>query len=255
MNTLVHYDITGAGPPLVLVGSIGSTLAMWEPQLPVLAERFRVIRVDHRGHGRSPVPAGPYTIADLGSDVLALLDHLGERRVSLCGLSMGGMAGMWLGAHAPERIAALALLDTSAYMGREVWEPRIAAVETGGTAAIVDGVMQRWFTPEFRQRNPERVARFAAMVTDTPDDGYAGCAAAIRDMDLRPDLAKVTAPTLVVVGADDPATPPDAARDIADRIAGARLEVIAGAAHIANVERPDEVNRHLLDHFERHAHG
>jgi 3-oxoadipate enol-lactonase len=255
MNTLVHYEVTGDGPPLVLVGSIGSTLAMWEPQLPVLAERFRVIRVDHRGHGRSPVPAGPYTIADLGSDVLALLDHLGEHRVSLCGLSMGGMVGMWLGAHAPERIAALALLDTSAHMGREVWEPRIAAVAAGGTAAIVDGVMQRWFTPEFRERQPERVAQFAAMVTGTPDDGYAGCAAAIRDMDLRPDLAKVTAPTLVLVGADDPATPPAAARDIADRIAGARLEVVAGAAHIANVERPDEVNRLLLDHFDRHADG
>jgi 3-oxoadipate enol-lactonase len=254
MNTLLHHQVTGDGPPLVLAGSIGSTLAMWDPQLPVLAERYRVIRVDHRGHGRSPVPAGPYTIADLASDVLTVLDHLGESRVALCGLSMGGMVGMWLAAHAPERISALALLDTSAHMGSEVWAPRIAAVEAGGTASIVDSVMQRWFTPEFRERHPDGVARYAAMVADTPDAGYAGCAAAIRDMDLRADLAKITAPTLVLVGSDDPATPPADARDLADRIAGSRLVVVPGAAHIASAERPDEVNRHLLDHFERHVH-
>jgi 3-oxoadipate enol-lactonase len=252
---IVHHEISGDGPPLVLVGSIGSTLAMWEPQLPALTERYRVVRVDHRGHGRSPVPPAPYTIADLGGDVIDLLDHLGERQVSFAGLSLGGMVGMWLGAHAPERITALALLDTSAYMGPEMWEQRIAAVKSGGAASIVDGVMERWFTPEFRARKPEVVAQFAAMVTNTPDEGYAGCGAAIRDMDLRADLANVTAPTLVLVGADDPATTPSAAQDIAGRIAGARLEVVPGAAHIANVERPDEINRYLLDHFERHVHG
>ncbi|HEY7484726.1 MAG TPA: 3-oxoadipate enol-lactonase [Streptosporangiaceae bacterium] len=255
MTVLPHYEIAGDGLPLVLSGSIGSTLAMWEPQLPALAERFRVIRVDHRGHGGSPVPPGPYTIADLGSDVLALLDHLGERQVAYCGLSMGAMVGMWLGAHAPERISALALLCTSAYMGPERWVQRIAAVEAGGMASIVDGVMQVWFAPEFHERQPERVAEFAAVFTTIPAQGYLGCCAAIRDMDLRADLAKVTAPTLVLAGSEDAAAPPDQARDIAGRIAGARVEVVPGAAHIANVERPDAVNRQLLDHFERHAHG
>jgi 3-oxoadipate enol-lactonase len=255
MSTLLHYETTGDGPPLVLMGSIGSSVAMWEPQLPALADRFRVVRVDHRGHGRSPVPPGPYTIADLGADVLALLDHLGEREAALCGLSLGGMVGMWVAAHAPERVSALALLATSAYLGPGLWEQRIAAVEAGGMAAIADGAIARWFTPGFRARRPEQVARFSAMLQATPPAGYVGCCAAIRDMDQRADVAKISAPTLVMVGADDVATPPAHARDLAERIAGARLEEVPGAAHLMNVERPDTVNHHLLDHLERHANG
>lgn len=255
MTTQLHYEVTGDGPTLVLAGSVGSSLDMWEPQLPRLADRFRVVRVDHRGHGRSPVPAGPYAIADLAMDVLALLDRLGERTVSLCGLSLGGMVGMWLAAHVPERISALALLATSAYLGPARWEQRIAAVETGGMASIVDPVMALWFTPEFRARHPDQVARFAATLAATPQEGYLGCCAAIRDMDQRADVAKISAPTLVMVGADDAATSPEHARDIAERIAGARLEVVPGAAHLLNVERPDTVNQHLLDHFGGHAHG
>jgi 3-oxoadipate enol-lactonase len=255
MSTLLHYEATGDGPPLVLMGSIGSSLAMWEPQLPALADRFRVVRVDHRGHGGSPVPAGPYTIADLGADVIALLDHLGEPEVSVCGLSMGGMVGMWLATHAPERVTALALLATSAYLGPTLWEQRIAAVEAGGMAAIVDGAMSRWFTAGFRARRPAEVARFAAMLTATPPDGYVACCAAIRDMNQRADVAQISAPTLIMVGADDVATPPAHARDLAGRIAGSRLEEVPDAAHLLNVERPDTVNHHLLDHLERHAHG
>jgi 3-oxoadipate enol-lactonase len=255
MSTLLHYETTGDGPPLVLMGSIGSSVAMWEPQLPALADRFRVVRVDHRGHGRSPVPPGPYTIADLGADVLALLDHLGEREASLCGLSLGGMVGMWVAAHAPERVSALALLATSPYLGPELWDQRIAAVEAGGMDAIAEGAIARWFTPGFRARRPEQIARFSAMLRATPAAGYVGCCAAIRDMDQREDVAKISATTLVMVGADDVATPPAHARDLAERIAGARLEEVPGAAHLLNVERPDTVDRHLLDHLERHAHG
>jgi 3-oxoadipate enol-lactonase len=255
MSTLLHYEVTGDGPPLVLAGSVGSSLAMWEPQLPALADHFRVVCVDHRGHGRSPVPPGPYAIADLAMDVLALLDRLGEREVSLCGLSLGGMVGMWLAAHVPERISALALLATSAYLGRARWEQRIAAVEAGGMASIVDPVMALWFTQEFRARHPDQVARFAATMAETPQEGYLGCCAAIRDMDQRADVPKISAPTLVMVGADDAATSPEHARNLAERIAGARLEVVPGAAHLVNVERPDTVTHHLLDHFGGHAHG
>jgi 3-oxoadipate enol-lactonase len=255
MSTLPHYEVTGDGPPLVLTGSIGSSLAMWEPQLPALADRFRVVRVDHRGHGRSPVPAGPYTIADLGADLLAVLDDLGERTASLCGLSLGGMAGMWVAVHAPERVSALALLATSAYLGPALWEQRIAAVEAGGMAAIVDGAMSRWFTADFRARHPDQVERFAAMLTATPPEGYVRCCAAIRDMDQRADVPMITAPTLIMVGADDVATPPAHARDLAGRIAGARLEEVPDAAHLLNVERPDTVNRHLLEHLGGHADG
>ncbi|HEX6468541.1 MAG TPA: 3-oxoadipate enol-lactonase [Streptosporangiaceae bacterium] len=254
MTTLLHYEIAGDGPPLVLAGSIGSSVDMWEPQLPALAERFRVVRVDHRGHGRSPVPAGPYTIADLGMDVLAVLDHLGEREVALCGLSLGGMVGMWLAAHAPERVSALALLATSAYQGPARWEQRMAAVGSGGMASIVDPVLALWFTPHFRAAHPDEVTRFAAMLTGTPAEGYLGCCAAIRDMDQRGDLAKISAPTLVMAGTDDAATPPEQARDLAGRIAGARLELVPGAAHLLNVERPDAVTHHLLHHFGGH-HG
>lgn len=255
MSTLPHYEVTGDGPPLVLAGSIGSSLAMWEPQLPALAERFRVVRIDHRGHGRSPVPAGPYTIADLGGDVLALLDHLGVREAAVCGLSLGGMVGMWLAAHAPERVSALALLATSAYLGSALWAERIALVEAGGMAAIVDGAIARWFTAGFRERHPDQVARFAAMIAATPAAGYLGCCAAIRDMDQRADVVKISAPTLILVGHDDVATPPAHARDLAERVPGARIEELQDAAHLLNVERPDVVNRHLLDHLERHAHG
>jgi 3-oxoadipate enol-lactonase len=255
MSTLLHYEVTGDGPPLVLTGSIGSSIAMWEPQLPALADRFRVIRVDHRGHGRSPVPPGPYTIADLGGDVLAVLDHLGEQEAAVCGLSLGGMVGMWLAAHAPERVSTLALLATSAHLGPALWEQRMAAVAAGGMAAIVDGAMARWFTDDFRARHPDQVAHYAAMLTATPAEGYLGCCAAIRDMDQRADVAKISAPTLVMVGTEDVATPPAHAEDLARRIAGARLEVVPGAAHLLNVERPDTVDRHLLDHLERHAHG
>jgi 3-oxoadipate enol-lactonase len=258
MSTLVHYEVTGDGPPLLMGGSIGSTLAMWEPQLPALAERFQVVRYDHRGHGGSPVPTGPYTIANLGSDVLTLMDHLGIGQAAFTGLSMGAMTGMWLAAHAPDRIASLALLCTSAYLGPQLWAERIEAVRTGGTASIADAVVTRWFTPEFRERYPERVAPFTAMVAGTPDDGYVGCCAAIRDMDLRADLAKISVPTVVLAGEVDPATPPEHARDIASRIAGARLVVVPGAAHLANVECAAAVNEHLLDHldhFEERAHG
>lgn len=255
MSTLLHYEVAGEGPPLVMMGSIGSSLAMWEPQLPALADRFRVVRVDHRGHGGSPVPPGPYTIADLGGDVLALLDHLGVREAALCGLSLGGMVGMWVAAHAPERVSALALLATSAHLGPGLWEQRIAAVEAGGMAAIADGAIGRWFTPGFRARRPDQVARYSAMLQATPPTGYVGCCAAIRDMDQREDVAKISAPTLIMVGSDDVATPPAHAGDLAARIAGARLQEIPGAAHLLNVERPDTVNHHLLDHFEGHAHG
>lgn len=255
MSTLLHYETTGDGPPLVLMGSIGSSLAMWEPQLPALADRFRVVRVDHRGHGRSPVPPGPYAIADMGADVLALLDHLGERQVALCGLSLGGMVGMWVAAHAPERVSALALLATSAHLGADLWQQRIAAVEAGGMAAIAEGAIARWFTPGFRARRPDQVARYSAMLQATPAAGYLGCCAAIRDMDQRADVAKISAPTLVMVGTDDVATPPAHSRDLAERIAGARIEEVPGAAHLLNVERPDTVDHHLLDHFEGHARG
>lgn len=253
----VHHAVRGRddAPPLVLSGSLGATSAMWEPQLPALAEHFRVVTYDTRGHGASPVPPGPYALADLGADVLALLDRLGIERASFAGLSLGGMVGMWLAAHAPERIDRLALLCTSPYMPpTSQWGERAAAVRAAGTTGVVAGaVVARWLTPAFAEREPEAAARLRAMIAATPPEGYAACCEAIERMDLRPDLGAIAAPTLVVAGADDAAAPPDGhARVIAGSIAGARLEVLPDTAHLASVEQAGAVTALLLDHLRRH---
>lgn len=250
----VHHVAEGPddAPVLVLGPSLGTTSAMWDPQVPALAGRLRVVRYDTRGHGASPVPPGPYEIADLGADVLALLDRLGVERASFCGLSIGGMTGMWLAAHAPERIDRLVLCCTSAHMGPpEMWAQRAATVlETGGTAAIAGPVVERWLTPAFARRHPEIAAHLRAMLESSPPEGYAACCGAIERMDLRADLAAITAPTVVVAGRDDTATPLEHAETITAGIAGARLAVIADAAHVANVEQPEAVTRQILDHVD-----
>lgn len=250
--TALHHELAGPpdAPVLVLSNSLGTTLAMWDPQLPALTERFRVLRYDHRGHGRSAVPPGPYTIADLGQDALALLDDLGIERFSWCGLSLGGMVGMWLAAHTPDRVDRLALFCTSALLGPpEMWVERAAAVRKDGTRAQVDGATARWFTPAFVEGEPQTVARTTGMLADTPDEGYAGCCEAIAAMDLTADLPAIRARTLVVAGTDDPATPPEHGRRIAEGIPGARMAVVPDVAHLAAIERPRETTELLLDHL------
>lgn len=245
----LHHAVDGpeAGPPLVLGGSLGSTLEMWQPQLPSLAARHRVVRYDHRGHGGSPVPSGPYALDDLGGDVLRLLDERDVSTVDYAGLSLGGMVGMWLAAHAPERIRRLALLCTAAHLPPEVgYRQRAALVRAEGMAAVVEPVLGRWFTPDFQPGGREP---YRAMLAGTVPEGYAGCCEAIAGMDLRPVLSKITAPTLVVAAADDPAIPPRYAEQIAGAVPGSRLVVLDRAAHLASVERAGEVNRLLLDWF------
>ena len=237
-------------PVLVMANSLGTTLRMWDDQAPALQAHFRLLRYDHRGHGGSPVPPGPYRIEDLGRDALALLDRLAIERASFCGLSIGGMVGMWLASEAPERIERLALCCTSALLGpKEMWNERIAVATEQGMDALVEGVVARWFTPDFFSSTPETVERAARMLRETNAEGYAGCCAAIRDMDLRSRLGEIRAPTLVIAGADDPATPPDHAELIRDSIPGARLVIIPRAAHLANVEQPETVTRAILDHL------
>ncbi|MEV6812501.1 3-oxoadipate enol-lactonase [Micromonospora sp. NPDC051296] len=253
MSPVLHATVDGPpdAPVLVLGSSLGTTGAMWQPQVAALATRFRVIRYDHLGHGRSAVPAGPYRIDLLGREVLRLLDDLDLRRVHYAGLSLGGMVGMWLAAHAPERIDRLALLCTSASLGpAEGWRTRAATVRAGRLDTIADAVVERWFTPAFAAAHPDTVAAYRDMLTATPPAGYAACCEAIAGMDLRADLAAVRAPTLVIGAADDPATPPEHARQIAERIPSARLVVLDGAAHLANVEQPEAVARLLTDHFD-----
>lgn len=252
MSVDVHYVADGPedAPVVVLSGSLGSTRDMWEPQVSALASEFRVIRYDHRGHGDSPTPDGPYSIADLGADALRLFDRIGADRVCFAGLSIGGMVGMWLAANAPERIDRLALMCTSArFAPPEAWAQRADLVRRDGTGAVASGVVARWFTTGYAEKEPEVAERMRTMVAATPAEGYAGCCNAIERADLHPELGRITAPTLVVAGADDPASPPDQAELLADGIGGARLQVLDSAAHLASWERADRVNELLREHF------
>ena len=249
----LHHEVTGPedGHVVLLGSSLGTTLAMWDAQVGPLSERFRVVRFDHRGHGGSPVPPGPYAIAELGRDVLALLDKLGVARASYCGISLGGMVGLWLAAHAPERIDRLVALCTSAHLPPpDAWAERAAAVQqAGSTEVVADAVVARWLTPEFARARPDQHARLRAMLVASPPAGYAACCRAIERMDLRADLPRITAPTLVVAGEQDRSTPPEHGERIAAAIADARLEVLSPAAHIAAVERAGDVTRLIGEHL------
>ncbi|HEY0487557.1 MAG TPA: 3-oxoadipate enol-lactonase [Mycobacteriales bacterium] len=251
MNRLHHVvDGPADAPVVVLAGSLGSTLAMWDPQVPALAERFRVVRFDHRGHGKSPVVPGPFALADLGGDVVELLDRLDTERAHVVGLSLGGMVAMWLGAHVPERVDRLAVLCTSALLGpASGWTDRAAVVRAEGTAAVADAVVARWFTPEYAAANPELVAEMRAMVAGTPSEGYAACCEVIARMDLTADLSAITAPVLAIAGADDPATPPVHLGAIAAGVADGRFTVVGPGAHLASYQQAPAVNRLLLDHL------
>ena len=249
----LDYRLEGpeGAPVLVLANSLGTTFRMWDEQAPALSERFRLLRYDHRGHGGSPVPPGPYGMDDLGRDVLALLDRLGIEHASFCGLSIGGMVGMWLASEAPERIERLVLCCTSArFEPPEAWSDRARTVRESGVGEISDAILDRWFTPPFHKSRPDIVEWAGRMLRDTPVGGYAGCCEAIRDADLRGRLGGIQAPTLVIAGADDPAAPVDKAEFIRDSIPDARLMVIEQSAHLANVEQPEAVTREILDHID-----
>lgn len=251
----LHRVVEGPenGPVVVLGGSLGSDVRMWEPQVVPLLERgFRVVRYDTRGHGASPVPPGPYDLEDLGADFVALLDHLGVERAHLVGLSLGGMTGMWLGVHEPHRIASLVLCCTSAKLGPpQMWADRARTVRAEGTAAVAEAGARRWLTAGYAERHPDRAAYLRSMIAGVPAEGYAACCGAIERMDLLDVLPKITAPTLVIAGAEDPATPPAGHADlIAAGIPGARLEVVADAAHLGSYEQPEEFTRLILGHLE-----
>jgi 3-oxoadipate enol-lactonase len=247
----LNYRVDGPpdGPVLVLSHALGLSLAMWDPQLERLTQVFRVVRYDHRGHGGSPAPAGPYRIEDLGRDLIHLLDRLELNRVSFCGLSLGGMVGMWIASNVPERIDRLVLCCTAARMLRpDDFAARARTVREHGVEPIADSLIGRWFTPAFPASHPETVARIRAILLSTPREGYAGGCEAIAQMDLRDDLPRITAPTRVIAAEHDRSTPPELSRQIAQRIPGAEVVVIPDAAHIANVEQPEGVAGQILGH-------
>jgi 3-oxoadipate enol-lactonase len=240
------------GPVVVLSHSIGTDHRVWDAQVaPLVAAGLRVVRYDHRGHGASPTPPGPYAIGDLGADVLALLDTLEVASASVVGISLGGMVALWLGAHAPGRVDRLVACCTSARIDPpDLWLERAAIARRDGMAALVDSILPRWVTPAFAEAHPEAMARLREVVERTPGEGYAGCAEAIAAMDQTADLRRIRAPTLVVGGGQDVATPAaEHSAPIAAAIPGARLEMLDAAPHLASVERPDEVTRVVLEHL------
>ncbi len=245
----LRYRLEGkpGAPVIVFSNSLGTNLSMWEPQVSALRGDFRILRYDTRGHGLSAVAPGPYTQEQLGGDILALMDAIEIPRAHFCGLSMGGQVGIWLGANAPQRFARLVLCDTAAHIGNpEIWNARIAAIRAGGMPAIVSGTIERWLTPRFIAHSPEVVAPVRRMILDTPPQGYIACCEAIRDADFTEEASRVNAPTLVISGTHDPATPPAQGRLLASMIRGARyLEF--DAAHLSNIEAAPEFTAAVRD--------
>lgn len=249
----IAYRLDGPedAPVLLLSNSLGTDMGMWRPQIGAFTQRFRVLRYDSRGHGGSDCPAGAYAMGRLGRDAVQLLHHLGLERVHFCGLSKGGMVGQWLGMRAPERIDRLVLANTAAYMGPSAnWQTRIDGVLENGMAPLVEASLNRWFTAGFPARDPAAVAPIRQMLAACDPVGYAGCCAAIRDMDLRPTARLITARTLVIAGLQDPSTSVADGQWLADAVQDGRL-VELEAAHLSNVEQPELFSSAVMDFLAR----
>jgi len=245
----LHYQLDGDAslPVLVLSNSLGTSLAMWDPQIALWSKHFRVLRYDTRGHGQSQVTPGPYSIPQLAGDVIGLLDHLGIQKAHFCGLSMGGSTFMWLAVHHPERVSRLVLCNTGALIGTvDAWTSRIATVQREGLAYIADAVVSRWLTPDFAQANPAKVELLTTMLKATADEGYAGACAAVRDIDLRAQISSIKVPTLAVAGTGDIPTPPSDVRFLQSQIAGAQYVEIE-AAHISNQQQEESFGIAVLN--------
>lgn len=244
----VNYMLTGRtdAPALVFSNSLGANFSMWDPQVPELEKQFRVLRCDTRGEGNTSVTPGPYTIEQLAGDVLRLMDYLGIERAHFCGLSMGGMIGMWLGLNAEKQLNKLVLSNTAAKIGKaETWNTRIANVRKGGMTAVSAAVCERWFTPAFRAQSPDIFAAAQRTIECMPPEGYVACCAAVRDFDARECVGQIRVPTLVITGNQDAATPAADGRSLTDRIPGARY-VELNAAHISNIEASEQFTSELI---------
>jgi 3-oxoadipate enol-lactonase len=247
----IHYQLDGpaAAPVLLLSNSLGTNLSLWEPQIPAFATTFRVLRYDSRGHGQTPATVGDYSIELLAHDALNLLDTLKFDRVHFCGLSIGGLTGMWLGAHAPQRFDKLILSNTAPKIGiRENWNARIQSVRDNGTKSISEGVVEKWFTAPFRAKEPVLVAKTKQMIDTTSTAGYNGSCAAVRDADLWSELRKIQAPTLVFGGTHDQSVPAANAQKFAQQIQGAKF-IELDAAHISNIEAAEKFTAEAVAFF------
>jgi 3-oxoadipate enol-lactonase/4-carboxymuconolactone decarboxylase len=244
----VKLDGPPKAPVLVLSNSLGMSLEMWDRQVPRLSSFLRVVRYDHRGHGGSSAPPAPYTIDDLGNDLVDLLDALDVERAAICGLSLGGMTAMWLAAHRPERVSSIVVACSAPVLGpKEAWYERADAARRDGPASLLATLAARWFPPGVQERREGLVEEVAAMLATCDAEGYAGCCAAIAEMDLRPVLGDVAAPALVVAGAHDPVTPPSVALALAGELRAA-LVVLRASSHLANLTEPEAFTDAVLSH-------
>lgn len=246
----IRVDGPSRAPVLVLSNPLGTTAEVWEPQMPELRSRFRVVRYEHPGHGGREAPPGPCSIGDLGVDLLAVLDEVGTATASVTGLSLGGTVALWLAINHPTRVDRLVVACSGAHWPpAELWSERIAMMATGRPSDLLEALLGRWFTPAYLAGHPAARTTVAAMLDATLPAGYAGCCAALASVDLRPGLGSITAPTLVLAGADDPAGSISAAAALAEAVPGAGLQVIAPGAHLLNVEQPDRFTAAVVDHL------
>jgi 3-oxoadipate enol-lactonase len=248
-GTSFNYQIDSPAllPVIVFSNSLGTDLAMWDQQVPTLAQKFRVLRYDMRGHGLSSVTPGPYSIAGLAQDVVGLLDALKIERAHFCGISIGGAIGQWLGMNATDRFQSLVLSDTAARIGTaDGWNTRIKNVREGGTASVADAVVSRWFTEDFAKKSPQTVEATREMLLHTSPEGYVACCMALREMDQRETVARVSVPTLVIAGTKDAVTTPADARFLVERIKGAEYAEL-NAAHLSNIEDADAFTQALMN--------
>jgi 3-oxoadipate enol-lactonase/4-carboxymuconolactone decarboxylase len=246
----IRVDGFAGAPVLILSNSLGTTADMWEPQMAALAARFRVVRYEHRGHGGTHAPTGPFTIDDLGRDLVSVLDEVGAEKASVMGLSLGATTALWLAAHRPQRVERLVLACGKAHWPPgEPWYERIEIVRRDGPSVLLETLVGRWFTPNFIGSRPQLRATVGAMLDTVSADGYAGCCAALAQADLRPQLSSVTAPTLVLSGATDPVVSISAAAELAEAIPLASLQVIAPGAHLLNIEQVDRYNTAAIEHL------
>ncbi|HEU4513231.1 MAG TPA: 3-oxoadipate enol-lactonase [Nocardioidaceae bacterium] len=255
MPTELHHVVSGAedGPVVLLGPSLGTTLDMWDDLAESLSGRYRVVRFDTRGHGKSPVPAGPYTVTELVRDVLALADSLDVDRFAYVGLSLGGLVGQAIAADHPDRVSALVLACTGPSFGDPAtWRERADRVRAEGMGWLVEPTKGRWFTPGFMEEHPDRAQRLLDMIASVAPEGYASCCEAIAQADMSPRLGDIAAPTRVIVGAEDPVTPPSVGQVLVAGIPDADLVVIEGASHIANVAEPAAFDAAVLEHLRRH---
>ncbi len=253
---VIHFSDQGRrdGPPLVFINSLGTDFRIWTEVAKILAPHFRIVLYDKRGHGLSESGPDKNDMADYARDLMGLLDRVGVGRATIVGVSIGGVIAQEFYRQRPERVAALVLCDTAAKIGTdETWDQRIAEVERGGVESIADSVLERWFTAEFRASRPAEVAGIRAMLTRTPRQGYLAACGALKRADLRPYAGRIEAPTLCLVGDEDGSTPIALVKETAALIAGSRFEIVEGAGHLPNVEKPTIVARLVAENAGRAA--